>query len=807
MDPETFVGLKAAVATLMAALRQMMQQAGPEVQGFGEALVLTVKSMMLTLKGGSEQEIASLNAAADAAIQASGAVAGTDMRTLLGVAAATIGLVVASVPPVGYDRMKDVTSEDDYDELPQRYNPDQLDLYFRSRPVQSLTRNTVNTAKIATFCAGMLTDMALGQWKANMPKRAEEARETIQSMGPAYIKMGQAISTRTDVIPPIYINSLKRLQDDVAPFDTAEAHALLEKELGAKVEDVFEWLASEPVAAASLGQVYKGRLLEKFGGTEVAVKVQRPRVLQDAALDIYLLRRNCKMLSSLPFMHGDWSAVLDDWALRFFQEMDYQLEAYNTMTFKRQMAALDGILVPDVYPEFSSRYILTTGWITGEKLSESKTEDVLDLCDTILNCYLIQLLETGFLHADPHPGNLLRTPDGRVAILDFGLMSEVTDDQRVCLVEYITHLSLEDWDAIADDLVTLGFIPDGYDDFRELDVGPILKEMMGQLISGGGVGSISAVNIGKKILDLKEDLADQSKNYMIVIPPYFALIIRTFSVIEGIALTADPDYAIVPRCMPYLSRRLLTDNDPRMRGALNSLIYGDKSHIDVERLHKLASAFGQFSTGPAAKAPSTATGVTFAAAATERVKGRPAQAYPFAPEEPVISDAVKDAIRVVFSKEGTYAQELIVDELVSAVDAMSREALGEAVKMALSSATTVAALQSVEALGPLRSMLMPLPMQSLNAIAPAVKLTDDDKQALYTIRYVMDALLPSLANLPDAAIAGRNAVQAAGEIAPMIPSLLPGIQSTTELFVKQLMRRLALRLAEDLRPESEAPAS
>jgi aarF domain-containing kinase len=292
---------------------------------------------------------------------------------------------------------------------------------------------------------------------------------------------------------------------------------------------------------------------------------------------------------------------------------------------------------------------------------------------------------------------------------------------------------------------------------------------------------------------------------MIVIPPYFALIVRTFSVIEGIALTADPDYAIIPHCLPYLSRRLLTDNDPRMRGALNALIYADKSHIDVERLHKLASSFGQFSTGPARVRRSgspSATGVTFSAAATERVKGRPAQSYPFAPEDPVISEAVKDAIRVVFSKEGTYAQELIVDELVSAVDAMSREALGEAVKMALSSATTVAALQSVEALGPLRSMLMPLPMQSLNALAPTVKLTEDDKQALHTIRYIMDALLPSLANLPEAAVAGRNAIQAAGELAPMIPSLLPGIQSTMELFVRRLMRRLALRLAEDLKPES-----
>ena len=161
----------------------------------------------------------------------------------------------------------------------------------------------------------------------------------------------------------------------------------------------------------------------------------------------------------------------------------------------------------------------------------------------------------------------------------------------------------------------------------------------------------------------------------------------------------------------------------------------------------------QHLAGPAGNKASGDSSVSY----TERVKGRPA--HPFAPEEPIVSEAVKEALKVVFSKEGTYAQELIVDELVSAVDAMSREALGEAVKVALSSATAVAALQSVEALGPLRSMLVPLPLTSLSAMAPTVKLTEDDKQALHTIRYVFDALLPSLANIPEAAVAGRSAVQ------------------------------------------------
>jgi len=199
---------------------------------------------------------------------------------------------------------------------------------------------------------------------------------------------------------------------------------------------------------------------------------------------------------------------------------------------------------------------------------------------------------------------------------------------------------------------------------------------------------------------------------------------------------------------------------------------------------------------------SEASGPSFAdAAATERVKGRPA--YPFAPSEPAISEPVKEALRVVFSKEGTYAQEIIVDELVSAVDAMSREALGEAVRITLSSATAVAVLQNVEALGPLRSMLVPLPAARLSAMAPEVKLTEDDKQALFTIRYVLDALVPSLASIPEAAAASRSVFQVAGELAPMMQELMPGMQSMLERFLRQLLRRLALRLAEDLSREPE----
>jgi len=127
-------------------------------------------------------------------------------------------------------------------------------------------------------------------------------------------------------------------------------------------------------------------------------------------------------------MRDEWAGVLDEWALRFFCEMDYQLEADNTSTFRQQMSALEGIKVAAVHHGLTSRKVLVMEWVDGERLSESSADDTRALCSTLLNCYLIQLLETGWLHADPHPGNLLRTPDGKLAILDFGLITEVWEE-------------------------------------------------------------------------------------------------------------------------------------------------------------------------------------------------------------------------------------------------------------------------------------------------------------------------------------------------------------------------------------------
>eukprot|EP00798_Chlamydomonas_sp_ICE-L_P016541 gene16541-22770_t len=725
---------------------------------------------------------------------------------------AAVALIVASLPKDDWNKRNNndknptdpKASEGPKDEVPLRYDPAELADYFSRRPVAVVQRNAVVAKYFCSFVGTVMLDARTGQWEKMMPERARWLRLIAEDLGPTYIKFVQAASTRVDMVPEAYLAEFAKLQDNVPTFSTQEAREVLEDGLGCSVDQVFDWISEEPLAAASLGQVYRGKLNEEWGGAEVAIKVQRPNVLESAALDIFVMRRACLLFSKLPTMSDQWACALDDWAFRFFQEMDYQLEAYNTMTFQRQMVGLEGVMVATVYPELTTRKVIVTEWVNAVRMANASQSDVRGLCRTLLNCYLIQLLETGLLHADPHPGNLMLTPDGVIVILDFGLVTEVEEDQRIALVEFIAHLMMENWVAVCEDLVKLGFMPDGMPPgVKAEDLAPIMQKVMGQLVKGGGIRG------GINIMDITADLEGVARNYRLAIPPYFALVIRAFAVIEGIALTANPDYAIVHECMPYLSRRLLTDNNPRMRAALKQMLYGDSTRLDVGRLQRLIGAFSNFST-QSSNADSLTSGPTFSAATNgestaERVKSgtsSSSSSIAYIDDGPVLNEAMKEAMKVVFAKDGSYAQELIVEELVAATDAMSREALSEALRMIMSSASVVSTLRSVEALGPLRNMLLPLPlpMEMISSMRPMMALTNNDRQALNTLRAVLDLLQPSATAIPGAMSSGSRAMRAAGEVMPMLPELLPGVRVTLELFVRQLVRRMALRLADDLEP-------
>ncbi|CAM9358813.1 unnamed protein product, partial [Phaeothamnion confervicola] len=468
-------------------------------------------------------------------------------------------------------------------DLPTDYDLGKLEAYYRKRPVLVARRFVEVVASLSTFGLSLLADILQGKWDVNMAVRARQLRELTSRNGPAFIKVGQGASIRPDIFPPIYIEEMQKLQDRVPAFPSHEARRILEERLGAKLETVFADIAAfdRPLAAASLGQVYRAKL--KSTGEEVAVKVQRPDLLATVTLDLYVMRIILQLLSRFDAIGDGVRSVLgliDSWAVRFLDELDYVKEAANAERFARNLggeeAALGrAIVVPRVLHGMTSRFVLVTQWVEGVKVSTLDVNTPAGraklsvLQATLLNAYLTQLLESGFLHADPHPGNFLLTPDGRLCILDYGLMTEVTPDQRYALLEYVSHLIAKDYAATLDDLVVLGFIPPEV--AADLDkvrlVVPLLAHILEQLSEGGGVATINIDTVG-------EELTDLAANYPIQIPPYFGLVIRAFGVIEGLGLSMDPGYSIVKECFPYLARRLLTEDTPRMRRMLKSFLYG-----------------------------------------------------------------------------------------------------------------------------------------------------------------------------------------------------------------------------------------
>ncbi len=298
-------------------------------------------------------------------------------------------------------RLVDIAPRDN-DSLPFDYDPQALKIFFSSRPTAVMTRVLQLFTVSAAFLVNVLGDQLFqrGKTNANLEvQRAAELRELITSLGPFFIKIGQALSIRPDILSPRSMVELQKLCDKVPSFDSKIAFATIERELGRPVEEIFSEITPEPVAAASLGQVYKATLRET--GETVAIKVQRPAVLETVSLDLYLARELGMIARRLNLSDRlDAVALLDEFAYRFYQELDYNLECQNGERIAREMAVLPMVVIPKNYPKYTSRRVHVAEWIEGEKLSQSKADDVGALVNLGVITYLTQLLDSGFFHAE-----------------------------------------------------------------------------------------------------------------------------------------------------------------------------------------------------------------------------------------------------------------------------------------------------------------------------------------------------------------------------------------------------------------------
>jgi predicted unusual protein kinase regulating ubiquinone biosynthesis (AarF/ABC1/UbiB family) len=478
----------------------------------------------------------------------------------------------------------------------KRYDPNAIAQYYRYRPILAFWR----TFKIVWLFAGFIFNLKWDEWgdreEENKLKRATQLREILTVLGPTFIKVGQALSTRPDLVRKDFLDELVKLQDQLPAFEQEIALHTIETELGRSVEEIYSQISPHPVAAASLGQVYRARL---HSGEEVAVKVQRPNLRPTITLDLYLMRWAAGWLSPwLPLNLGhDLKMIVDEFGTKLFEEIDYLNEGRNAEKFATNFRNDPRVKVPLIYWRYTSNRVLTLEWINGFKLTDTarikaaglNTDELIEIGVT---AGLQQLLEHGFFHADPHPGNLFAMPDGRMAYIDFGMMDQLDETTKETLVDAIVHLVNKDYDDLAEDYVKLGFLT------PETDIRPIIPAL--EAVWGGAIGK----NVGDfNFKTITDSYSELMYDYPFRVPSKFALIIRSLVTQEGIALSLNPDFKIIEVAYPYVARRLLTGETPELRRRLLNLLFknGRFQWQRLEDLIEIASSDDSFDILPTAQ--------------------------------------------------------------------------------------------------------------------------------------------------------------------------------------------------------------
>lgn len=479
------------------------------------------------------------------------------------------------------------------DEL-RRYDPKLIADYYRQRPLTVVARATAVLVSFLLFGLGIWGDRLFK--KNNQFKRASQLRKLVTDLGPGTIKIGQALSTRPDLLPKEYVEELTKLQDQLPPSDNALAFERIRLELGRPAQQIFAQIDTIPVAAASLGQVYKAKLRT---GETVAVKVQRPNLVGKLTLDLMILRWFASNFSKwLPLNLGhDLSTIVDEFGSKLFEEIDYENEASNAERFATYFKNDQHVYIPKIYREYSSRRVLTLEWIDGIKLTDiegvrSAGLDMESLIRIGVESGLRQLLEYGFFHADPHPGNLFAMRDGRMAYIDFGMMDQLDENTKETLVGSIVHLINREYKALAEDYIHLGFLAEGTD---VEPLVPALESVFGDII-GQKVSDFNFKSVTDRFSDFVYD-------YPFRVPAKFALIIRSVITQEGIALSLSPDFKIVEIAYPYVARRLLTGESPRLRQRLVEILFkgGKFQWHRLENLVQIAGTGGSLDLLPTAQ--------------------------------------------------------------------------------------------------------------------------------------------------------------------------------------------------------------
>lgn len=364
----------------------------------------------------------------------------------------------------------------------------------------------------------------------------ERLRMIFEELGPTFIKFGQILSIRRDVLPEEYVSEFEKLQDAVPPFSYAEVARLIAEEFGRDVKDVFEEFASEPLASASIAQAHLARTKT---GQEVIVKVQRPQIRQMILQDLAIMEHLAHLLARrIPESRRyDPVGLVEEFRKTILLELDFRREGRNADRLREHLRDMPGIVIPQVFWEYSAPRVLTIEYIVGQGLREAlsrSAEDRHRIAANLYEAFLKQIFEDGFFHADPHPGNLLFLPDGRVGLLDFGIVGRVSRDRLAGLVTILLAIMEQDVEALLDECIALGLMPADLDrQTIQYEIDELLAEHLDLPLRDISLGHIL------------ETLFEMGRKHRLKVLSNLVLLGKTMMTLEAVIRALDPAFALV----------------------------------------------------------------------------------------------------------------------------------------------------------------------------------------------------------------------------------------------------------------------
>lgn len=363
----------------------------------------------------------------------------------------------------------------------------------------------------------------------------EQLADDLEAMGPTYVKLGQMLSSRSDLLPEPYLKALARLQDRVKPFPFEDVEQIILTELGVRISKAFSRFDQKPIAAASLGQVHSAALRN---GREVIVKVQRPDIRKQITEDFEVLGQIAEFLEA----HTEFGrkhrilGVLEEFRVTIQQELNYEREAQNLVTLGENLREFDKIQVPQPVRDYSTHSVLTMDYVQGRKITNLSPLARLDvdgapLADELFRAYLKQILVDGIFHADPHPGNVFLTDDGRIALLDLGMVGHVTPMMEENLLKLLIAVGESNSEQAADILIQ---ISQTTDDFNQAE----FCRHIGLLMSLWQNQSLRQFNVGKSLLEMSKHAVDNG----LYVPTELTLLGKTLLQMDEVGKILDPTF-------------------------------------------------------------------------------------------------------------------------------------------------------------------------------------------------------------------------------------------------------------------------